>query len=227
MAKVVQYKAGFGTEYKGNIDQVRESVPWCQQGVRAVWEIHALSSPITRAKSLRLCTQVSRQRICGVGCLALRRTSTMESLRPYRWTEKCSSFQRFCSTGLFCDVHDGVFFFWEPSIANSCWLSRGQGVLGSPGVYSQVTWHRDCTNSSHVTWTHTHLKEAPETTTTTIQSGEAPFSTGEEPPPHSGELKHLSPKQAAQPNPSNPALCRQDTTSPWSTDYEGNILEKL
>ena len=25
----------------------------------------------------------------------------------------------------------------------------------------------------------------------------------------------LSPKQAAQPNPSYPALCRQDTTSPW------------
>ena len=27
----------------------------------------------------------------------------------------------------------------------------------------------------------------------------------------------LSPKQAAQLNPSCPALCRQDTTSPWST----------
>ena len=47
--------------------------------------------------------------------------------------------------------------------------------------------------------------------------------TGEEPPLHSGELKHvLSPKQAAQPNPSYLALCRQDTTSPWSTDYGGN-----
>ena len=34
----------------------------------------------------------------------------------------------------------------------------------------------------------------------------------------------FSPKQAAQPNPSYPALCRQDTTSPWSTDYGGNIL---
>ena len=32
----------------------------------------------------------------------------------------------------------------------------------------------------------------------------------------------LSPKQAAQPNPSYPALCRQDTTSPWSTDHVGN-----
>ena len=32
----------------------------------------------------------------------------------------------------------------------------------------------------------------------------------------------LSPKQAAQPNPSYPALCREETTSPWSTDYEGN-----
>ena len=34
----------------------------------------------------------------------------------------------------------------------------------------------------------------------------------------------LSPKQAAQPNPSSPALCLQDTTSPWSTDYGGNIF---
>ena len=30
------------------------------------------------------------------------------------------------------------------------------------------------------------------------------------------------PKQAAQPNPSYPAQCRQDTTSPWSTGYGGN-----
>ena len=29
----------------------------------------------------------------------------------------------------------------------------------------------------------------------------------------------LSSKQAAQPNPSSPALCRRDTTSPWSTDH--------
>ena len=29
----------------------------------------------------------------------------------------------------------------------------------------------------------------------------------------------LSPKKVAQPNPSNPALCRQDTTSPWSTPH--------
>ena len=36
----------------------------------------------------------------------------------------------------------------------------------------------------------------------------------------------LSPKQAAQPNPSYPALCRQDTTSPWSTDYGGNRKQK-
>ena len=34
----------------------------------------------------------------------------------------------------------------------------------------------------------------------------------------------LSSKQAAQPNPSYPALCRQDTTSPWSTDNGGNIF---
>ena len=35
-----------------------------------------------------------------------------------------------------------------------------------------------------------------------------------------------SPKLAAQPNPSYPALCRQDTTSPWSTNNGGNIFCK-
>ena len=49
--------------------------------------------------------------------------------------------------------------------------------------------------------------------------------TGEEPPPHSGELNHApSPKKVAEPNPSHPALRRLDTTSPWSTDYGGNIF---
>ena len=51
--------------------------------------------------------------------------------------------------------------------------------------------------------------------------------TGEEPPPHSGELKHaLPPKQVAQPNPSCPAPCGRDTTSPRSTDYGGNIVKR-
>ena len=36
--------------------------------------------------------------------------------------------------------------------------------------------------------TYTH--QAASETTTIIQSGEAPFLTGEEPPPHSGELNH-------------------------------------
>ena len=35
-------------------------------------------------------------------------------------------------------------------------------------------------------------------------------------------VESCSPQQAAQPNPSYPALCRQDTTSPWSTDYGGS-----
>ena len=48
--------------------------------------------------------------------------------------------------------------------------------------------------------------------------------TGEEPPPHSGELKHALPQAGGPTNPSYPALCRQDTTSPWSTDYGGNIF---
>ena len=33
----------------------------------------------------------------------------------------------------------------------------------------------------------------------------------------------LSPKQVVQPTPRYPALCRQDTTSPWSSDYGRNI----
>ena len=36
----------------------------------------------------------------------------------------------------------------------------------------------------------------------------------------------LSPQLAADPNPSCPAQCRQDTTSPWSTDYGRNIYSK-
>ena len=32
----------------------------------------------------------------------------------------------------------------------------------------------------------------------------------------------LSPRYLPQPYPSYPALCRQDTTSAWSTDYGGN-----
>ena len=36
----------------------------------------------------------------------------------------------------------------------------------------------------------------------------------------------LSPKKVVQPNPSYPAVCRQDTASSWSTDYGGNIYGK-
>ena len=36
----------------------------------------------------------------------------------------------------------------------------------------------------------------------------------------------LSPKSVAQPNPSFPALCRQDTTSPRSADNGRNIHSK-
>ena len=46
--------------------------------------------------------------------------------------------------------------------------------------------------------------------------------TGEELPPHSGELSHGLSQAGAQSNPGYPALCRRDTTSPWSTDYKGN-----
>ena len=53
-------------------------------------------------------------------------------------------------------------------------------------------------------------------------SGEAPFYQARSLHPTLGSSIMLSPKQAAQPNPSSPTLCRQDTTSPWSTDYGGN-----
>ena len=46
--------------------------------------------------------------------------------------------------------------------------------------------------------------------------------TGEELPPHSGELKDALP-QAGGPTQSQLSRpCRQDTTSPWSTDCGGN-----
>ena len=103
------YKSRFGNEYNGVneksvrvglicgiiTDQVRESVHWCQQGVRAVWKIRVPSSPITRAKSSLLCdsefvdwvallcdARVQWRvfdRIRGVGCFAVRRESTTES----------------------------------------------------------------------------------------------------------------------------------------------------
>ena len=48
--------------------------------------------------------------------------------------------------------------------------------------------------------------------------------TGKEPPPHSGELNHAL-SQAGGPTQSQlSARCRQDTTSPWSTDCGGNIF---
>ena len=48
-------------------------------------------------------------------------------------------------------------------------------------------------------------------------------STGEELPPHPGELNHALSQVGG---PTQSALCRQDTTSPWSTDYGGN-MEKM
>ena len=69
---------------------------------------------------------------------------------------------------------------------------------------------------------YTHSLICHWTTTTIIQSGEAPFKQASSLHPTLGSWSMLSSKQAAQPNPSYPALCRQDTTSPWSTDYGGN-----
>ena len=57
-----------------------------------------------------------------------------------------------------------------------------------------------------------------------IQSGEAPFQQARSLHPTLESWIVLSTKKVAQPNPSSPVLCRQDTTSPWSTDYGGNIV---
>ena len=76
---------------------------------------------------------------------------------------------------------------------------------------------------------HTHPASehaSKRTTTTIIQSGEVPFQQARSPHPIVGSWIVLSPKQAAQHNPSYPALGCQDTTSPWSTDHGGNISKK-
>ena len=54
-------------------------------------------------------------------------------------------FSFFFGVADFFDVRDADFF-WEPSMANRCWLSR----------------------APHVKWTYTQLKEAPETITTVL-----------------------------------------------------------
>ena len=77
---------------------------------------------------------------------------------------------------------------------------------------------------------HTHPPTHKTTTTTVIQSRNAPSSFAtmrlrrEEPPHHSGELSHAfsligSPKQ-----PSYPVPCRHDITSPSSSD-KGRIIQ--
>ena len=88
---------------------------------------------------------------------------------------------------------------------HSCECSRagGAGVARSllPGDSAPGMCHfilRGCCHK-HLVWMF-----ASTTTTTIIQSGEAPFLTGEEPPPHSGELKHALP-QAGGPTQSHPA----------------------
>ena len=60
-----------------------------------------------------------------------------------------------------------------------------------------------------------------------IQSGEVPFQQARSLHPTLGSSIMLSPKQVAKPTSSCPAQYHQDTTSPWSTDYRGNIYQKL
>ena len=63
---------------------------------------------------------------------------------------------------------------------------------------------------------HTHQVASLTTTTTTIQSGEAPFQQARSLHPTLGSLTHA-------PSHAIPPYFRQVTTSPLSIDYGGNI----
>ena len=77
-----------------------------------------------------------------------------------------------------------------------------------------------CIHGTRVAWTTPHQSTDSNNNNNPIWG--CSVSTGEEPPPHSGETSHALSQVGAQPNPipSYPAQCRQDTTSPWSTAHE-------
>ena len=96
----------------------------------------------------------------------------------------------------------------------SCECSRARGVPESQGVYSQVARHTSAQLISSRKWTYTPCVGARvQNNNNTIQSGEVPFfnKRGASTPLWGVEACSL-PSRRAQPNPSYPALCRQDTT---------------
>ena len=96
------------------------------------------------------------------------------------------------------------------------WL-RLPGETDSGSVQSEILRPGDDDLDVDVEWCCTYVILSE--TTTMVCS----VSTGEEPPPHSGELKHALSQAGGPTQPQLPTQCRQDTTSPWSTDYGGNI----
>ena len=89
-----------------------------------------------------------------------------------------------------------------------------------------TTTQQQHNNNNNTTTTHNNNTQqqhtTSSTTTTIIQSGKASFWQARSLHSTLGSWSMLSPKQAAQPNPSYPALVVRTPHLPWSTDYGGN-----
>ena len=109
--------------------------------------------------------------------------------------------------------------FLEALDGNSSWSSRTRGARVAGKFYYQVTWHLDL---GILVWVWGARVKQP-----IIQSGEAPFQQARSLHPSLGSSfmlsLSLSPNLVAQPDPSYPGLCLQDTTSPHGNDHGGNI----
>ena len=88
-------------------------------------------------------------------------------------------------------------------------------ILKTPTKNLEHTTHTQPT--THTTTAHTQQQQQQQNNQGRLRFNRRGAST-----PLWGSWSMFSPKQAAQPNPSYPAPCRQDTTSAWSTDYGGN-----
>ena len=130
-----------------------------------------------------------------------------------------------------CSHSETGHYFYELHVAETCDDGQDFSPLSAAffgllfGVearrYRVMPIHLDILQSTHPVSEH-----ASDTATTnninndTIWRGSV--LTGEEPPPHSGELKHALSQGGGPTQSQLSRLCRQDTTSPWSTDYGGN-----
>ena len=119
-----------------------------------------------------------------------------------------------------------LFTFWGSKHGRDCMMQKHQRVKSNIWIRTK--------NGQHNSWSHfscakqiykinktpSPQKNRPNNNNT-IWGGSV--LTGEERPrPLWGVEACSAPKQAAQSNPSWPALCRQDSTSPWSTDNGRN-----